>query len=170
MRTIAFLALLAFTSAVGAQHRTQVLFKEPVGMKVFWYIVRDGKASYSTTPLETPGRFNFISGAIYRLKVTHLPGHAGLELYPTLEVVPPTNPRVRDFLAHNAVPISISDTEIKQVVQGNYLTKVVYLPNDGGGEFVAHAAGADAIREALRRGSILIVLRVGNIADPIGKK
>ncbi len=170
MRTITAIALLAFTSTANAQHRTQVLFKEPVGMKVFWFIARDGKPSYSTTPLETPGRFNFISGATYRLKLTHLPGNAGLELYPTLEVVAPANPRVRDFLAHNAVPIAIADDEIKQVVNGNFLIKLIYLPNDGAGENVALAAGEDAIREATRRGTILVVLRMGNIADPVGKK
>ncbi len=170
MRTITLLMLLAFTPTANAQHRTQVLFKEPVGLKVFWYIVRDGKPSYSTTPLETPGRFNFISAATYRLKLTHLPGHAGLELYPTLEVVAPGNPRVRDFLAHNAVPIAISDDEVRQIVNGNFLIKVIYLPNDGAGENVALAAGEDAIREATRRGSVLLVLRIGNIADPIGKK
>ncbi|MSU76958.1 MAG: hypothetical protein EXS16_02570 [Gemmataceae bacterium] len=170
MRTITLCILLAFASTATAQLRTQVLFKEPVGMKVFWFIVRDGKASYSTTPLETPGRFNFISGAVYRLKVTHLPRHAGLELYPTLEIVAPANPRVRDFLAHNAVPIAITDDEVKLVTRGNYLTKVIYLPNDGAGENVALAAGEDAIREATLRGSILVVLRLGNIADPVGKK
>ncbi len=166
MRPCVILAILFLAPAVSAQQRTQVFFKEPSGMKVFWFTTKDGKPSFSTTPLETPGRFNFVQGAIYRLKLTHLAGHAGLELFPTLEVAPVTQ-HSSEFLSHNAVPISLTDDDVNQVVKGNFLVKVVYLPiQNGGGEQIALASGQDAVREAARRGSILVILRLGNIDRP----
>jgi hypothetical protein len=167
MRSCFILVFLALAPAASAQQRTQIFFKEPAGMKVYWFTTaKDGKQSFSTTPLETPGRFNFLQGAIYRLKLTHLPGHAGLELFPTLEV-PAATPHAREFLAHNAVPILLTDEDVNQVVKGNFLVKVVYLPREnGGGEQIALASGQDAVREAARRGSILLVLRIGNIVEP----
>jgi hypothetical protein len=69
--------------------RTQVYFKSPSGLHVHWYTDNrgDGKTGYSLTPLEVPGRFNFRQGFTYALKLTKIPGHPGLELFPTLEVV-----------------------------------------------------------------------------------
>jgi hypothetical protein len=165
----AIIVLLAVVPAASAQARTQVFFKEPAGIKVFWLTTKDGKTSYSKVPLETPGRFNFVQGASYRLKLTHLPGHAGLELFPTLEVAA-SSPRVQEFLAHNSVPITLTEGEINQVVKGNFLVKVVHLPTQQGGDpEVAVVSGKDAVQEAVRRGSVLLVLRVGNIIPPEGK-
>jgi hypothetical protein len=153
--------------------RTQVQFAKPGGMKVYWFTQgADGKPSYSETPLETPGRYNFAQGAIYRLKLTRIPGRPALELYPTLEVVP-TGPKTNEFLAHNSVPIEFSEDDFKQVVDRNYIVKVIYLPDPsfqdaagaGPDEIVSSRLepGQDPIQEALRRGSILLVLRIGNI-------
>ncbi len=153
--------------------RTQVFFPKPAGMKIFWFTQGpDGKPNYSTTALETPGRYNFAQGAIYRLKLTHLPGRPALELYPTLEVVP-TSPRTNEFLAHNSVPVEFTEEDFKQVVDRNYIVKVIYLPDPqfqdaagaGPDEIVSTRLepGQDPIQEALRRGSILLVLRIGNI-------
>jgi hypothetical protein len=160
-QSLLFAALMIGQPAL-SEERTQIRFDEPAGMKVYWRTAKDGKAVYSTTPLQTPGRFNFKQGAIYRLKLTALPGQPGVELFPTLEVVP-ANARSREFLAHNAVPIGLTEDEIAQAVKGNLIVKVVYLPD--GGE-PAIAAGTDAIRAAQARGSILAVLRVGNIIEP----
>lgn len=169
-------AQFANSSPVGPlfpAQRTQVQFAKPGGMKVYWYTQgADGKPSYSETPLETPGRYNFAQGAIYRLKLTRIPGRPALELYPTLEVVP-TGPKTNEFLAHNSVPIEFSEDDFKQVVDRNYIVKVIYLPDPtfqdaagaGPDEIVSSKLepGQDPIQEALRRGSILMVLRIGNI-------
>ena len=166
----------ASSSQVGSMfpaQRTQVYFGNPVRMKVYWFTQgADGKPNYSTTPLETPGRYNFAQGAIYRLKLTNIPGRPALELYPTLEVVP-TSPKTNEFLAHNSVPLDFSEEDFKQVVDRNYIVKVIYLPDPqfqdaagaGPGEITSAQLepGQDPIQEALRRGSILLVLRIGNI-------
>jgi hypothetical protein len=164
------------SSPVGSMfpaQRTQVYFGNPVRMKIYWFTQGpDGKPNYSTTPLETPGRYNFAQAAIYRLKLTNIPGRPALELYPTLEVVP-TSPRTNEFLAHNSVPVDFSEEDFKQVVDRNYIVKVIYLPDpqnqDGAGAGPGEISstqlepGQDPIQEALRRGSILLVLRIGNI-------
>ncbi len=169
-------AQFANSSPVGSMfpaQRTQVYFGNPVRMKIYWFTKGpDGKANYSTTPLETPGRYNFAQAAIYRLKLTNIPGRPALELYPTLEVVP-TSPRTNEFLAHNSVPVDFDEEDFKQVVDRNYIVKVIYLPDPqnqdgaGAGPGALSSAqlepGQDPIQEALRRGSILLVLRMGNI-------
>src|SRR5207244_13518206 len=108
----------------------------------------------------------------YRLKLSNIDGRPGLEVYPTMEVVP-SNPKTEAFLAHSAVPIEFTNEDFKQIADGNYLVKVIYLPDPqfqypagtGTGELLSTQLplGADPIQEALRRGSILVVIRMGNV-------
>src|SRR5262249_44558862 len=127
---------------------------------------------FSPDYIEAPGRYNFLQAAIYRLKLTDIPGRAGMELYPTLEVVP-CNPKTAAFLAHSAVPVTFTEEDFEQVASGNYVVKVIYLPDPqyqdlattGPDELVSSRLepGVDPIAEACRRGSILAVVRLGNI-------
>src|SRR5207237_1711348 len=122
--------------------------------------------------LETPGRYNFMQAAIYRLKLSDIPNRPGVELYPTLEVVP-TNHRTSTFLAHSAVPVSFTEEDFDQVAAGNFVVKVIYLPDPqfqdlavpGPDELVSTRLepGVDPIVEAQRRGTILAIVRIGNI-------
>jgi hypothetical protein len=159
----------------GMTKRTEVRFVGPAGMKVSWYAPGAGdlaKGGFSTNQIEAPGRYNFVQAAIYRLKLSDIPGRPGLELYPTLEVVP-CNARTDAFLAHSAVPVAFTDEDFEQVAAGNYLVKVIYLPDPkfqdlaaaGPDEVVSTRLepGADPIAEAYRRGSIMLVVRMGNI-------
>ena len=70
----------------------------------------------------------FPQNGIYRMKLTNIPGREGVELYPTLEIGP-TTPRTEAFLAHNAVPIQFTEEDFDQVLAGNFVTKVIYLPD-----------------------------------------
>lgn len=151
--------------------RTEVRFLGPDKMRVSWC---------GTTPegmpaqggIDVPGRFNFVQGALYRLKLSNIASLPGVDLYPTLEVVP-ANARTEAFLAHSAVPLAFTNEDFEQVQAGNYLIKVVYLPNPpfqelaavGPDEIVSSRLepGADPIAEAHRRGNILLVIRMGNI-------
>lgn len=153
--------------------RTQVRFGRPSGMKISWYTVgSDGKPSYSAMPIEAPGRYNFLQAAIYRLKLSNIEGRPGLEIYPTLEVVP-ANPKTEAFLSHSAVPVDFTNEDFKQIAEGNYVVKVIYLPDPQYQELAGTGTeeilstrlepGADPIAEALRRGSILLVIRMGNM-------
>ena len=153
--------------------RTEVRFVAPAGMSISFYAPQaDGRPGFGRKDLEVPARYNFAQAAIYRLKLSDIPNRPGLELYPTLEVVP-TNARTATFLAHSAVPIAFTEEDFAQVAAGNYVVKVVYLPDPqyqdlavaGPAELVSSPLepGVDPIAEAHRRGSILLVVRMGNI-------
>jgi hypothetical protein len=158
-----------------AAARTSVRFIEPRGMKISWMIpAPDGKRLWNDKPLEAPASYNFAQSAIYRLKLSELPDYPGVDLYPTLEVVP-ANHRAMTFLAHSSVPVCFSAEDLRMVSAGNYVVKVIYLPDPqyqdiavGGaclGELVSTQLepGQDPIAEACKRGSILLIVRLGNI-------
>jgi len=129
------------------------------------------RGSFDSAPLIAPATHDFGQGAIFRLKLSNIPGHPGKELYPTLEIAP-TAARTQAFLAHSSVPVEFTDNDFDQVFSGNFVTKVVYLPNpefqgiamSGVGTLVNTQLqpGVDPILEASRRGSILAVVRMGN--------
>ena len=110
----------------GMAPTSQIGFLSPDGMQVRWDITMAG--GFDSEPLVMPGRYDFPQGAIYRLKVTDIPGREGIELYPSLEVAPVT-PRTAAYLAHNAVPFQLTEEDLDQVTTGNFVTKVVYLPD-----------------------------------------
>jgi len=152
--------------------RTEIRFLSPAGMQVAWYAPSPtSKNGFTSQTLGVPGRYHFVQGAIYRLKINGMPGNVN-DYYPTLEVVP-TNAKTAAFLAHSSVPISFTQEDFEQVDAGNFLVKVIYLPDPqfqdqvavGPNELVSTRLepGVDAIAEACRRGSILAVVRFGNI-------
>ena len=127
--------------------------------------------TFDSAPLVCPATHDFGQGGIYRLKLSNIPGHAGKELFPTLEIAP-TAARTQAFLAHSSVPVEFSDNDFDQVFSGNFVTKVVYLPNpefqgiamSGVGTLVNTQLqpGVDPIVEASKRGAILAIVRMGN--------
>lgn len=147
----------------------QVLFVRPEAMQVRWDTT--GQGQFDSEPLVVPGRHNFPQNGIYRLKITNITGREGTELYPTVEVGP-TTPRTEAFLAHNAIPIQFTDEDFDQVLAGNFVTKVIYLPDPEFQELALAGVetlvstkldpGMDPIVEADRRGSILAIIRLGN--------
>ena len=94
-----------------------------------------------------------------------------MELYPTLEVGP-VMPRTEAFLAHNAIPVQFTPEDFDQVLTGNFVTKVIYLPDPEFQELALAGVetlvstrldpGVDPIVEADRRGAILAIVRLGN--------
>jgi hypothetical protein len=156
--------------------RSQVRFVGPAGGKIGWYVPgpasREGKPVLLPHQLDLPGRYNFLQASIYRLKLSDIPGRPGLELYPSLEVVP-GNPKTEAFLAHNFIPVEFTEEDFDQVTAGNYITKVIYLPDaqyqtpvDGGVDTLVSTRlepGQDPCAEAQKRGHILLVVRVGGI-------
>jgi hypothetical protein len=153
--------------------RTEVKFAGPSGMKISWFApAGDGKPGFSTQYLEAPGRYNFLQASFYRLKLYDIPNRPGVTLYPTLEVVP-CKAKTAAFLAHSAVPVIFNEDDFEQVAAGNFVVKVIYLPDPQFQDLATTAPdevvstrlepGMDPIVEAQRRGSILLVVRLGNI-------
>ena len=148
---------------------SQIGFIGPDGMQVRWDVSMAG--GFDSPPLVTPGRYDFPQGGLYRLKLTDIAGREGIELYPSLEVAPVT-PRTAAYLAHNAVPFQLTEEDLDQVTTGNFVTKVVYLPDAEYQELAVAGVetlvstrldpGVDPVVEADRRGSILAIIRIGN--------
>ena len=148
---------------------SQIYFVGPEGLTVQWDVTAPGR--FDSEQLVAPARYNFPQGAMYRLKLANIPGRPGVELFPTLEVGP-AMPRTEAFLAHNAIPVEFTDEDFDQVMTGNFVTKVIYLPDPefqemalaGVGTLVSTRLdpGVDPIVEADRRGAIMAIVRLGN--------
>ena len=161
--------MTSMPSAPMVNRSSQVAFIGPEGMTVAWDVSMPGQ--FDSEPLICPGRYNFPQGAIYRLKLTNIPGRPGVELYPTLEVGP-SMPRTEAFLSHNSIPVQFTPEDFDQVLTGNFVTKVIYLPDAEHQELAIAGVetlvstrldpGVDPIVEADRRGAILGVIRLGN--------
>jgi len=169
-------ALMGHGQQPFAIKRSQVRFVGPAGGKVGWYAAsgvneRDGKPIMVPHTLDIPDRYNFLQASIYRLKISDIPGR-NLTLYPTLEVVP-ANPKTDAFLNHNAIPVEFTEEDFDQVTAGNFITKVIYLPDAKSQNPLGTSAeelsstrlepGMDPIAEAYKRGHILLIIRLGGI-------
>jgi hypothetical protein len=156
-----------------AAGRTSINFTGPAGMKVTWQLP-DTSFSPEANALTAPKEYNFLQGQVYRLRLTQiLPDHPGRAFYPTLEVAPAT-PKTLTFLSHSSVPVTFTADDFAQAKAGNLVVKVVYLPDPinqdfstiiGAEEVVSTRLepGADPVAEAQRRGTVLAVIRMGNI-------
>src|SRR3954471_9489320 len=155
--------------------KSQIYFLDPDGMNIGWQTGAgpNGERSYLGTQLVVPGRYNFNQGYIYRLKLTNIRGRAGATLYPTIEVAP-TTPQTDAYLAHNAIPVQFTAEDFDQVIDGgNFVTKVIYLPDPKYQELAVAGVetlvstrlepGVDPILEADKRGTILLIVRLGAI-------
>lgn len=153
--------------------RSSINFTGPAGMKVTWQLP-DGSFADETGGLIAPAAYNFLQGQIYRLRLgSILPDHPGKYFYPTLEVAP-ASPKTLTFLSHSSVPLTFSADDFAQARSGNLVVKVVYLPDPANQDFSTIIGaeevvstrlepGADPVAEAQRRGTVLAVIRMGNI-------
>ena len=158
--------------------KSQVVFFGPGGpsgtgdMKIGWQTGGLSGEKMYLPGRSTPFRYNFMQGYIYRLKLSDISGHAGRTLYPTIEVAPST-PATDAYLTHNQIPVQFTPEDLDQVVGGNFVTKVIYLPDPRYQELaVANVEtlvstrlepGVDPVLEADKRGTILMVVRLGGI-------
>jgi hypothetical protein len=154
--------------------RSQISFLDPKDMKIAWQTAAGPRGEKAYAPgLTVPDRFNFLQGYIYRLRVSDIQGRPGVVLYPTIEVAPST-PATDAYLTHNAIPVQFTAEDFDQVVDGgNFVTKVIYLPDPKYQELAIAGVetlvstrlepGVDPIIEADKRGTILLIVRLGGI-------
>ncbi|HEV3021375.1 MAG TPA: hypothetical protein VGX76_02870 [Pirellulales bacterium] len=152
----------------GVAPKLQIIFASPEGMVVAWEVA---PGQFDGEPLICPGRYNFPQGAIYRLKLTGIPGREAVESYATLEVRP-ARPRTEAYMTHNAVPVQFTEEDFDQVISGQCVTKAIFLPDpefnnlslDGFETLVSTRLdpGVDPIVEADRRGEIMVIIRMGS--------
>lgn len=152
---------------------TTVQFMGPAGAEVDWDLAAptESELSPAGTPVQIlPSRYDFTTPEVLRLKIAKIPNHEEMELYPTLEVVPRT-PGVEAYLVNHTVPVEITDDDIAHLAKRVVVCKVVYLPDqdpqepsEAKCETLASwtlAAGADPVIEADRRGTVILILRIG---------
>ncbi len=151
--------------------RTSIRFAGINGIAITW--LGPTGTFIEPPPLQSPARYNFPQGNIYRLRLSNVPTRPGKVYYPTLEVYPAT-PRTVTFLSHTTVPVTFTDDDFARVNGGNLVVKVIYLPNPefqelgalGNAEEIRSdelEPGVNPVDEANRRGTILAVVRIGNI-------
>ncbi|MBY0460082.1 MAG: hypothetical protein K2V38_22425 [Gemmataceae bacterium] len=152
-----------------APGRTAVKFAGPAGMRVSWQLP---DRSFHDRDLTAPASFNFVQAEVYRLRLSGLLKYPETKFYPTMEVPAPGD-RAASYLAHNAVQVAFTEAELAIAAEGRLVVKVLYLPNqnDLTGQTVAPeevssvklGANADPVATANGRGTVLAVIRLGNV-------
>src|SRR4029079_8286591 len=85
----------------------------------------------------------------------------------------PAHPTTFAYLAHSCVPIELTAEDLDQIASTNYITKVIYIPSPAFQELAIAGVetivstrldpGDEPVARAERQGTILAVLRAGNI-------
>ncbi len=71
-------------------------------------------------------RAAFLIGQVYRLKVTQIPLHEGVEVFPTIEIIDRIYPPAgREF--EFPIQIRITSDDLRQAMQGRLVTRVIYV-------------------------------------------
>jgi uncharacterized repeat protein (TIGR01451 family) len=111
-------------------------------------------------------------GPVYRLKVTEIPNHPGLEVFPTVELVdrlyPPPGLGLRF-----PIPIELTQAELELAARGSFVTRVIYVENphtalpivqpaSGEQAWIEAPPGDDPLVVADERGRAVAILRIGS--------
>ena len=132
--------------------RSSINFTGPAGMKVTWQLP-DGTFNDEATALTAPKEYNFLQGAVYRLRLTSiLPDHPGKSFYPTLEIAP-ASPKSLVFLSHSSVPLTFTADDFAQARAGNLVVKVVYLPDPINQDFSTVIGAEEVVSTRLEPGA-----------------
>lgn len=113
-------SVAARPSVVGYVQPVQV--RLPSEGEISFY--RNGASSAVTLP--APAQAGMQVGYAYRLKISNLPDHPGVEIFPTIELLGRLHPP-EGLKDKYPVPIEITAEEIEAVIQDQMVTKVVYL-------------------------------------------
>ena len=151
------------TSRPAASIKTvQVMFLQPEGGKVT--VTRPGGAA---SVVAIPGHVNFPDAQTYPLKLHDLPKQKGVVVWGRLTVEPLT-----DYTLDCAVPLEITRDDIEDAKRNVLVVKVVFLPDQKHQVYAIPGAptsivstrlepGRDAVEEARKQGTILLILRLG---------
>lgn len=122
-------------------------------------------------PQESPLLVGLLIGQVYRFRVTQIPKQEGLEVFPSIEVVNRLYPP--DCLeTHFPVPVQLAQEELELALQGNFVTRVIYLENPDQALAVRDQPGQqryydvhfdeDPLKVADRLGRPMAILRMGS--------
>lgn len=152
--------------------RTTIFFL-PAALKVTTQLA-DGSFDTDVDLRSDWKEYRVPQSTVYRLRLKRaLPDESVQTFYPTLEVAPATK-KSAVFLQQSRVSISFTDDDFAQAKKGQLVVKVIYLPDPSEKDFstIVDAeeinstrleAGVDPVAEAQKRGTILAIIRMGNI-------
>lgn len=114
-------------------------------------------------------------GNVYRIRITDIPLRAGYEVFPTIELIdrvyPPAGQEVRF-----AIPINISEEDVELAIDGQLVTRVIYLEDPDTALPLADAPGEqrnldirphqDALEVADSLGRPVAIVRYGSRVPP----
>ncbi len=125
----------------------------------------------------TSGRLHagLLIGAVYRFRISSIPGFEGEELYPTVEVIDRTYPP--GHLANRfAIPINLDQEDLEDALAGRFVTRVVYLEDPTQAVPIAETpqssraldipANQDALAVADTLGKPVAIVRIGSVTPP----
>ncbi len=101
-------------------------------------------------------------GAVYRLRVTNVPLQAGIEVYPTVEVIDRIYPPVGQEFKF-PIPIELTQEELELAISGRFVTRVIYLEDPERAVPVAREADEQAYFEVKEGDNPL------EVADSLGR-
>ena len=110
-----------------------------------------------------------VSG-VYRARVTRIPGQAGFEVYPTVEIInrlfPPQGQEQK-----YPIPVVITQEDLERAIEGQFVVRVVYLEDpllalparqrDGEQRAVDVGPGEDPLVAADKLGRPMAIVRIG---------
>lgn len=119
---------------------------------------------------QAPRKAGMLIGAVYRLRVTDIPQAAGMEVFPTIEVIDRTYAPLGQEVRF-AIPVELTEADLKLAIAGKFVTRVIYLedprhatPAQGdlpGQNWFEAAPGQDPLAVADGLGRPVAILRMG---------
>lgn len=114
-------------------------------------------------------------GAVYRFKITSIPGYEGEELYPTVEIIDRTYPP-ESLAARFPIPINLDIEDLEDALQGRLVTRVIYLEDPSTAVPLAETpessraidipGSQDALLVADSLGKPVAIVRIGSLTPP----
>jgi hypothetical protein len=132
--------------------------------------VQVAEAGSFAAPAVSPARFGLLVGPVYRLRVSNIPFHPGLEVYPTIEVIerlyPPRGQETRF-----PIVVELTQEDLEMALDGKFVTRVIYLEDpdlalpvaqDAGKQaWIDSGPGSDPLAVADQFGKPMAILRLG---------
>jgi hypothetical protein len=121
-------------------------------------------------PKENSRTAAFLIGQVYRFKVTHIPLHEGIEIFPTIELIDRVYPP-GSLKFQFPIRIRITRDDLAEAIRGKMVTRVIYLEDpdralaasqDTNQQFGFDVRlGEDPLRVADSLGRPVAILRLG---------
>ena len=149
----------------------------PEGTKIAFAV--DGKF---VSRQNVPHVVGLLLAADYRLRITDIPFHPGMEVFPTVKIIGRTFPP-QGLELEFPIRIDLTLEDLELALDGKFVTRVIYLENPQNALpipvtpetplFIDVSGGADPLDVAAMRGRPVAIVRIGgrvpdlNVVDPM---